>query len=295
MTANMKLESEDATQNFSLLALTGKDGKRFLQGQLSCDMEQLKPGTMLRGALCNLKGRVIASMWLWQHDDVIYLRAGKGMATLLVNTLKKYMVFFDCQLTDISEHYQLWQTADGQESNNPKRIDKVVTQSDSFALCLDQTSRLGQRYEVFVKTGNRPEDIQDKLPSDMAPISATVWALADTETGWVMIDPALSEKYTPQLLNYDLDGTVNFKKGCYTGQEVIARMYYRAEAKQRLYRLRCPANAEMADYGISKADNLVFSAALGEAERIALVIATTDEGKRHPDIETIFQGQASAQ
>jgi hypothetical protein len=51
----------------------------------------------------------------------------------------------------------------------------------------------------------------------------------------------------------------------------------------------------MADYGISKADNLVFSAALGEAERIALVIATTDEGKRHPDIETIFQGQASAQ
>lgn len=298
MTADMMPDSNNASRNFSLLSLTGKDGKRFLQGQLSCDMEQLEAGKMLRGTLCNLKGRVIASLWIWQQEDVIYLRAGKDMAKLLTDSLNKYIVFFDCQFKDISDQYQLWQVADGEPAEQPGLVNSVMAQNGHFVLGLDQTRRIGRRYEVFVPTGNTPESILAELSSaqpssSFEPVSPQTWALADTETGWVMIHPAISEKYTPQLLNFDLDGTVNFKKGCYTGQEVIARMHYRAEAKQRLYRLQRPVDTSIADYGISKEDNIVFSADLNDEEKIELLIASTDDSKRHPDIQAI-SGAVSA-
>ena len=286
--SHMMLNSDNANHDFSLLSLTGKDGKRFLQGQLSCDLEKLNDGTMLRGALCNLKGRVIASMWLWQSDDVIYIRADKAMADVISNTLNKYMVFFDCKLEDISKQYQCWQLADGNPAEKVAMINTVTAKTGNFLLCLDCTERLGRRYELLTLLEQSPtEPFISDLPSTTEPVTRTDWAIADTEAAWIMIKPAMSEKYTPQLLNFDLDGTVNFKKGCYTGQEVIARMFYRAEAKQRLYRLRRPTDSNITDYGISKEDSIVVSTPLSGNERVELVIAPTDDNRRHPDFETI--------
>ena len=284
----MMLNSDNANHDFSLLSLTGKDGKRFLQGQLSCDMEKLDDGAMLRGALCNLKGRVIASMWLWQSDDVIYIRADQAMADVISNTLNKYMVFFNCELQDISEQYQCWQLADGNQAKKVAMINTVTAMKGNFLLCLDHTERLGRRYELLSPIERSPTELlMSDLPSTTEPVAGTDWAIADTEAAWVTIKPTMSEKYTPQLLNFDLDGTVNFKKGCYTGQEVIARMFYRAEAKQRLYRLRRPTDSSISDYGIGKEDSIVVSTPLSENERVELVIASTDDNRRHPDFETI--------
>ncbi|GGG49034.1 tRNA-modifying protein YgfZ [Pseudohongiella nitratireducens] len=286
--ANMMLNNEDTTTNFSLLALSGKDGRRFLQGQLSCDMDQLQDGQILPGALCNLKGRVVASMRVWQCNDVIYLCAGQGMADIIANTLNKYMVFFDCQLSIVTEQYQLWRMADAASSDAAKALatNTILNDDSNFAVCLDKTDRLGTRYELFVAGESNASALMAQLPDTLEPASPEHWAVASTESAWVMIRPEISEKYTPQLLNYDLNGTVNFKKGCYTGQEVIARMYYRAEAKQRLYRLQRPSNSEVSDFGINKADNIVFTAEDGERV-VQLVIASTDDTRRHPDIETI--------
>ena len=292
--AIMTLTTENTATHFSLLTLSGKDGRRFLQGQLSCDMDKLHEGMMMRGALCNLKGRVAASMWIWLQDDVIYLRSGSGMGEIIANTLNKYMVFFDCELTDVSEQYQLWQTAaagpyasDQPDTEQSRAINTVQVDGANAAVCLDQTSEFGRRYELFVRKQSDASTLLSALPDTLRPLSATDWAIASTELGWVMIHPAISEKYTPQLLNYDLDGTVNFKKGCYTGQEVIARMYYRAEAKQRLYRLKRPLDSSASDFGITKEDNIVFSVTSNEKQVIELVIAPTDDSRRHSDIETI--------
>lgn len=285
----MMLNEENTTTDFSLLALSGKDGRRFLQGQLSCDMDQLQDGVILRGALCNLKGRVVASMRVWRCNEVIYLRAGNGMAELIANTLNKYMVFFDCKLTDISDQYQLWQFSDTGPSDAAKAqaTNTVLGDGSNFAVCLDKTSGFGTCYEFFVASATDVNAILAKLPDTLTPLSQESWAVASTEAAWIMIRPEISEKYTPQLLNYDLNGTVNFKKGCYTGQEVIARMFYRAEAKQRLYRLKRSLNSDLSDFGITKEDNVVFTAETDGNSIIQLVIAPTDASRRHPDIETI--------
>src|SRR5690606_37340504 len=85
-----------------------------------------------------------------------------------------------------------------------------------------------------IDSGTAMAQIHKRLPE----LPAQAWQLAEIRDGIVHINPEQSEIYTPQLLNYDTNGIIDFKKGCYTGQEVVARMHYRAEAKRRLYHLK---------------------------------------------------------
>src|SRR5690606_31052541 len=84
--------------------------------------------------------------------------------------------------------------------------------------------------------------ILEELRNRALPAAAEHWQLADIQAGAIHITPALQEQHTPQVLNYDLHGLVDFRKGCYTGQEIVARMHYRGTAKRRLQRLEMPAS-----------------------------------------------------
>ncbi len=239
-----------------IIAVTGPDSERFLQGQLSCNMSRLSPAQSLRAALCNLKGRVVADLRVIRHQDGILLICSAGMAAIVLTTLNKYKVFFKTELTDVSEQYVLLgiggdgsgQALSASGAQPPEMTDACsIEHGAAFVRVQDSPARF------FCVLTDSESDLASALSSRCKSGSEQDWRLADIAAGIAHIRPGQQELYTPQVLNYDTDGVIDFRKGCYTGQEVVARMYYRAEAKKRLRYITLeagqpvPENSEVVD------------------------------------------------
>lgn len=222
--------------DFSLLSASGPDARRFLQGQLTCNLDELSGQRSLPGAYCNLKGRVIADFLLIDAGSQLLLRCAPGMADVLRERLAKYAVFFKVELNEVSVRWQrsaVIGEAAGQSLAASRGIElprtdwSTVTHEDVIAV---RVRGENPRWELLFPTDGSlagQGDMDDTHP----------WKLEDIRAGIIHVTSARSEQFTPQVLNYDLDGTISFRKGCYTGQEVVARMHYRGKAGKRLYRL----------------------------------------------------------
>lgn len=217
------------------LRVSGPDATRFLQGQLSCDMQALGEENVLRGALCNLKGRVVADFIVMLHDGDCLLRTGPGMGAKLLEILGKYAVFSDVKLSLEPDLVSAIGVAGadaeqwlGQHFDAlPERPLDRTRAGDAYLLRLNGQT---PRYQILRFGGATLGDELELNEKDLA-----AWDYLGVQAGITHIDVESSERYTPQLLNYDISGVINFQKGCYTGQEVVARMYYRGKPKQRLF------------------------------------------------------------
>ena len=241
-------------QNFSFIRIKGPDALTFLQGQVTCDMGKLEAGKVLMGAACNLQGRVIANFDLVLDGEDCLIRTQLGMAEILIKTLKKYAIFskveliLDRQFTRVlglfgEEGQKLLQETLGAV---PKNANNVKIFSDAII-----TKRPGatERFEVWIR-GERSFDNLKTRSEENESIDS--WKREDMLQGIFHITPKNSEKYTPQILNYDISGVIDFKKGCYTGQEIIARMYYRGKPKKRLFLI-------VSDKSISNDPNVIYT------------------------------------
>lgn len=225
-----------ALPEHEFVQLSGPDARKFLQGQVSCDVDLLAEIRSLPGAICNLKGRVIADFRLAQTGDSCLLQTAAGMAEKIIATLSRYAVFSKVELRRIEPPLVLGLFGDDFETalarlfpKPPAAVNECAVSAQMCLLrlpggrrelwCFDETVIPSLR-ELFGEW--RPEPVRD-------------WLVAEIEAGVAHVGPAISEQYTPQLLNYDVSGVVNFSKGCYTGQEVVARMHFRGKPKKRLF------------------------------------------------------------
>lgn len=167
-------------QDFGLLTITGPDAPTFLQGQLTCDINEITADQPVLGAHCDYKGRVLATFWVFKNQTNYYLWLPIAMIAPTRLVLNKYAVFSKVQLT-----------------------------SDEQTLPTPVVQWLNKH-----------------------PIDRNI----------AHIYPETIGLFTPHDLNYHQVGGISFTKGCFTGQEVIARMHYRGKLKQHLYRVHIAAN-----------------------------------------------------
>ena len=222
-------------RNYEFVTVTGPDAKAFLQGQVTCDVEKLSKNNALAGAICNLKGRVIADFLLVLDGEDCVLRTQSGMAGIIKNTLAKYAIFSKVELSTETRFTKvLGVMTDEDEAFLTKNIEKVPECSLSCHISaqaiLVRIPGKDKRLEVWVHDEKRFEDWRIDHDFD----AEESWSKKDILQGFIHISPQLTEEHTPQALNYDLSGIIDFSKGCYTGQEIIARMHYRGSAKKRL-------------------------------------------------------------
>lgn len=189
----------------ALIRVRGNDAKKFLQGQLTCDVEK----KISMGAHCNPQGRVISLFYLFQQDNDYYLLMQKSMISHAVSTLKKYAVFFKVEMNEMSDEWQIV----GIE--NP---DENIIQNN---ICIPVKN---SRYIVVGKDLNL--QITESLEH---------WKTLNIRDGIPEIYPETSGKFLPHEINLHELNALSFEKGCYTGQEIIARMHYRGKLKNHLY------------------------------------------------------------
>ena len=225
--------------NFDLLAVTGEDAAKFLQGQLTCDIDKVSQTQSVQGAYCDINGRVIADMRVLASESGYLLLSARGMGYSLKKILEKYVVFSKASISSLTsswERYGVYGPAATQTIRDlfaavPEHPHEVLSKSDAIVIRLPDTQ---PRYEILMSAAN--DELRDQLEELGITDDLEEWELADIRQGIVHITPDTQDSYTPQLLNYDFTGVIDFKKGCFPGQEIVARMHYRAPAKKRLYR-----------------------------------------------------------
>ena len=209
--------------HLGVLSVNGADSVRFLQGQVTCDVEQLSAENSLIGARCNPKGRALTNFRLVQvSDDQLLMIMDYSLIQSSIDELSKFAAFFKVQLTDASEQFQCIGLT-GQHSTLATQ--KVIT-------CQFSDNR-----QLVVMPENQAETLWLSLTEQANPVGTEFWELQDIKAGIANIQLETSAMFIPQMLNLQAIDGISFKKGCYTGQEVVARMKYLGKLKRRMYRI----------------------------------------------------------
>jgi folate-binding protein YgfZ len=222
--------------DLGLIRTSGKDAKQFLQGQLTCDLEEISAEQSRLGAHCDIKGRVIASFRLFFYQNNYYFLLPLNMLSLLLASLQKYAVFSKVTLTDVSKDWQkigLYGPFLKDLLNDQKlyiaKENEVTEFNNKLSLSIPGPT---PRIILLVPT-SEPIGFIDALEQQ----NIDHWHLLDIMAGITTIYPETSSQFTPHQLNFPQIHGVSFKKGCYIGQEIIARTHYLGKSKSRLYRV----------------------------------------------------------
>ena len=225
----------------ALLKVEGPDAEKFLQGQLSCDLTQVSPTTSLLGSNCTPKGNVISAFRLIRStDEQIFMRMPKTIKEPALANLGKYIVFSKAELTDASDMYTgLGIQGAGSESLIKNTFGVLPVNTDDQIISNDvviiRVPGLSPRFELWIPQSNAA-DVWKKLSTETHLGGTDLWRLAEIQAGLVQLDLESVEIYLPQMLNLQALEGISFSKGCYTGQEVIARLQHRGKLKKYLVR-----------------------------------------------------------
>ena len=221
----------DLSEAYGLLKVSGLDAKKLLQGQLTCDLEKVTPLHGAFGAHCNREGRIISLFYLFFLQDHYYLLMPRSMIQIALAALKKYAVFYKAKLTEASDDLMTI----GYINSLPIHL----SSTKEIALFSFPTKTLHSavafRYLIIgEKEAIKNEWAQLKKQATISPVHT--WKYLNIQDGNPMIYPETSEQCLPHEINLDQLNALSFDKGCYTGQEIIARMHYRGKLKKHLYR-----------------------------------------------------------
>lgn len=224
-----------------VLAVIGNDASKFLQGQLTCNLNYLSETHSSLGARCTQKGRMQSSFRIVLEPEGCLLAMARELIEPQLADLKKYAVFSKSKLTDDSAHWTRFGLYKGDAALNslgmnlPAETDSVVRANGMIAIRASH-----ERAELWVPA-EQTEDLLQRLKTQLTEADLNQWLLGQIRAGIGQVMSETRELFIPQMLNLQAVGGVSFKKGCYTGQEIVARMQYLGKLKRRLYRLSLDA------------------------------------------------------
>jgi len=272
----------DLSHDQGLIMAQGPDADAFLQGQLTCDVRQATLDRSLLGAFCSPKGRVLACFRLFRREDAVYLELPHELVAPTLNRLRKYVLRAKAALEDASDRLIRFGIA-GPNAEAllrerlgaiPETVNGVAHTTDdgSGITVIRSSGTIAPRFELH---GPLPEmqALWNALEGTVIYAGAAPWRLLDILAGIPKIYPETVETFTPQMMNLQLLGGISFQKGCYTGQEVVARTHYLGKLKRRMYLARVDAAAS------PRPGDLLFSPQTDASQNAGRIITAAD----HPD------------
>jgi folate-binding protein YgfZ len=210
-------------QDLGALQFSGPEAHNFLQGQVSNDLAQLAPGNILRAGVHNPQGRVLALLWLaaFSGTEVLALLPRELVPGMAAH-LRRYLLRAKVALSDASAQYGLF----GIEAADAARVWPEAR--------LYEGSR-----SILIQPVSEPAPAGE-------PMSREQWRALDIAAGIPQVYAPTSGQFVAQMLNLDCIDAISFSKGCYTGQEVIARAHYRGRVKRRMQRFETASPSRLA-------------------------------------------------
>jgi folate-binding protein YgfZ len=228
MTSPRPFEGACRIDDWGVIRARGDDAATFLQGQLTNDVLGLDAGHARLAGFCSAKGRLQASFVVWKAADDEFLLACS--ASLLAPTLKRISMFVlraKCKLSDASGEFFLWGLAGAAATAAFGDARPWHKRDRDGAAVIRLPDAEGTARALFAA----PPGIEPAA----ATLSPATWRWLEVRSGVVTIEAATVDRFVPQMVNFELVGGVDFQKGCYPGQEVVARSQYRGTTKRRTF------------------------------------------------------------
>jgi folate-binding protein YgfZ len=262
-----------------VLAVRGVDASKFLQGQLTCNMDYQSESKATLGARCTQKGRMQSSFRILLEGDGVLLAMASELIEAQLLDLRKYAVFSKSKLTDESASWVRFGLNNGDGALVALGLD-LAQDTDSVARANDLIAiRVSPaRAELWVRA-DQADDVRTRLAAQLPQGSLNDWLLGQIRAGIGQVFGPTREEFIPQMINLQAVGGVSFKKGCYTGQEIVARMQYLGKLKRRQYRLTLvgdevpePGAALFSPVHASAVGNVVVAARAGDSVELLAVL-----------------------
>jgi len=203
----------------ALLKISGSDAETFLQAQLSNDINKLDAFSVQLNAYCQHQGKILALFWVMRHEDSFFLSFPSDLLEVIKTRLQMFVIMSDVSIEDATKNY---------------------IQVGSIGEIHQNALVINEKLSLIIT------DKKNISKFNMEPIE--YWNMACIDSSLPEIFAITSEKLVPQMLNLDIDEFgVNFSKGCYPGQEVVARLHYLGSAKRRLFAFEASSEVNVGD------------------------------------------------
>lgn len=235
--------------HLGLLSASGEDAKAFLHSQFTSDINHLAPDQAQHAGWCSAKGRMQASFLVW-HDDADYrLLLAADLQDVTQKRLQMFVLRAKVKLSALTDQSVLLGVAGEQaiEALNdaglplPRGPMNVVQANGVTVLLLDD-----KRYIVIAPDAANAA-LWQKLSIKAKPAGVPVWRWLDIQAAFPLVTQATKEEFVPQMADFEKIGGVSFHKGCYPGQEVVARTQYLGKVKRHLFRVRSAVAMQAGD------------------------------------------------
>lgn len=239
------LAARDATvlaplAHLGLLACVGEEAKTFLHNQMTSDINHLAADGAQHSAWCSAKGRMLASFLLFRDGPDYRLQLAADLLPAIHKRLQMFVLRAKVSITDASAACELLGVSGPQAEAALHEAGLPVPAKalESAAFSAGKVIRLDAvRFEVVVASAAAGE-LWDKLARRARPVGTPAWRWLDIQAGIPLVSEATREEFVPQMANFEQIGGVSFHKGCYPGQEIVARTQYLGKVKRHLYRIR---------------------------------------------------------
>ncbi len=260
---------------YALLRFSGADAESFLHGQLTCDVQALKTGRSSYGGYCTPKGRLLATFLLWADDSGYTMLLPATLVEAIRKRLSMYILRAKVKAEIIDDAVIGITGADAATDIEnlgglrPTSLHAVGTAAGVRAIALP--------HERYLATLPRPR------ADGIAAATPGTWERLDIAAGIPFIVQATQEEFVPQMVNLDLIGALSYTKGCYPGQEIVARTHYLGKLKQRMFRAELATPAAAGDK--------LYCAALGD-QAAGMIVTAAPAGTGHEALAVLQTAQA---
>lgn len=225
--------------HFGLIKVTGADAATFMQGQFTNDIRLVTADHSQLSSYLSAKGRMLAAFRIFKRDDAYYLRLPSELLAPTLERLRKFVLMSKVTLGDASaELLRIGISGPHAVAQLAKELDRLPQKVDEVAhgngLSVIRVAGPHPRVEVYGDVATI-RALWGRMAGIAKPVGAAAWALLDIRAAVPTVLPATVEAFVPQMVNMQLVDGVSFRKGCYTGQEVVARMQYLGTLKRRMY------------------------------------------------------------
>ncbi|MGN7790598.1 tRNA-modifying protein YgfZ [Enterobacter sp. 22452] len=226
--------------DWALATLSGADAEKYLQGQVTADVAHLTEHQHLLAAHCDPKGKMWSNLRLFRRQDGFAFIERRSLRDAQLTELKKYAVFSKVTIAPDDEHvllgvagFQARAALKNLFSELPDAEKQVVSEGETSILWFEHPA---ERF-LLVTDAATAERVTDALRGEAQLNNSQQWLALNIEAGLPVIDAVNSAQFIPQATNIQALGGISFKKGCYTGQEMVARAKFRGANKRALWTL----------------------------------------------------------
>ncbi|MGY1489703.1 CAF17-like 4Fe-4S cluster assembly/insertion protein YgfZ [Methylobacillus pratensis] len=236
--------------HYGLLSLEGEDAVTFLQGQVTNDVKKLDGGSSHYSGYCSPKGRLLALFLAFAQDGKLYLQFDRGLLEPIAKRLRMYILRSKVVVADRSdETVRIGIAGNAAEAALKTRFCHIpeteYAQLSQDGITVIRLPGALSRYEL-VSPAAQAAELWTAFSQHLVPANKADWDWREIQAGIPEIVAATQEAFVPQMVNLDLLNGINFKKGCYTGQEIVARTHYLGKVKRRTHLAHIAGDAQPA-------------------------------------------------